>query len=66
MSVTFIGRTKGSQWDYIDGIGDLQIGDVVIAPIDTYGFSRTAVVSAVGRRQFSWKGPWSTIYERVQ
>ena len=54
----------GRRWDYIDGIGDLKIGDRVEAPILGSRKPRKAVVVALGRGQ-DWPGPWSTIARRL-
>lgn len=50
-----------TRWDYIDGIGNLKVGDWVYAPT-RYG-SRDAIVVKLGR-SYQYSGPLSTITRR--
>lgn len=55
-------RLDSKLWDYIDGIGNLRVGDRVRTPRFHYPECE-GVVMALGRGQ-DWPGPWKVITTR--
>lgn len=51
------------RWDYIDGIGDLRVGDRVVTPRFQYDDCQGVVVAVDEPKE--WQGRLKTITERV-